>query len=570
MPFSSQIVVHIVEQIIIQQEIPDIDKFIEQRLCSVLPGFLNSTCDLFISIYGPTIITGLLNKENADVICHALPFCDNSPTCHLSPKTKPAMLSPAAIKSSAAYKASSPVALDKNVAKHLDGTVRQTIRDALTEYRMNMLNQEARRKYMEATKSMAQQESAGGFFEDLTGSGGIPHLPLIDLDGDYFSESVLVRGSHWRGRDCRDLDNYIYPGRKQNPYHHTDDYNCNGISGSHATGMSNKDYFCASSKPRGVGVLGDSAGAHFSIPPAWVTPGTINLHTYDNLLAVLNDEFDLPQYSAYTAFEETPAGSLYPLRSVYKELVNRNRCNHRDFQNLAVNGGDSYNVQLYEEAFARNTTLDHPMTLFLELFGNDVCSSAHNWNDATPPAVFKENVVKILNAVDEKLPKGSNVVIFGLVDGRVLYNVLHDKFHPIGGGVTYGDLYDFLNCVHVNPCWGWCQTNATIRNETTRLAMHLNDQIRDLIKETGGKFKNFQAIYYDVPIAELLEEWARMGHAKSELIEAVDGFHPDTYALSLIADWVVKRLDVDMPEALGPVNPFNEQIKKLFGNQGGY
>ncbi len=57
-------------------------------------------------------------------------------------------------------------------------------------------------------------------------------MPLIDLDGDRFSDALTFRGSSWRGIDCNDLDSDIYPGRKI--YIGTErgvDYNCNWISG---------------------------------------------------------------------------------------------------------------------------------------------------------------------------------------------------------------------------------------------------------------------------------------------------------------------------------------------------
>lgn len=53
---------------------------------------------------------------------------------------------------------------------------------------------------------------------------------------------------------------------------------------------------------------------------------------------------------------------------------------------------------------------------------------------------------------DEKIPKGSHVLLSGLADGRVLYDSLFNRTHPIGkyrNDVTYEQFYDFLNCLEV-------------------------------------------------------------------------------------------------------------------------
>jgi len=39
--------------------------------------------------------------------------------------------------------------------------------------------------------------------------------------------------------------------------------------------------------------------------------------------------------------------------------------------------------------------------------------------------------MKTLTYLDTVLPKGSHVWMYGLVDGRVLYDYLHDYKHPL-------------------------------------------------------------------------------------------------------------------------------------------
>ena len=102
------------------------------------------------------------------------------------------------------------------------------------------------------------------------------HKPLQDHDGDRFStkESRRLRGSDWRGYDCNDKRDDVYPGRKTYPLDFEKfqdlDHNCNGISGGNSSGLY-EDMFCANSSPRGLVILGDSATAHFHIPPQWIT-----------------------------------------------------------------------------------------------------------------------------------------------------------------------------------------------------------------------------------------------------------------------------------------------------------
>lgn len=64
---------------------------------------------------------------------------------------------------------------------------------------------------------------------------------------------------------------------------------------------------------------------------------------------------------------------------------------------------------------------------------------------------FRNNTLKTLTYLDSILPKGSHVVFIGLADGLVLYDVLHNRTHPIG--VTYEVVYDYLNCLDISPCW---------------------------------------------------------------------------------------------------------------------
>lgn len=118
-------------------------------------------------------------------------------------------------------------------------------------------------------------------------------------------------------------------------------------------------------------------------------------------------------------------------------LRQRNRCNHRDFQNLGVNGarvGSSFAALApLLASVARQPEHDHPALVVLSLVGNDVCNGhvdtvAH----MTPPDQFRAKALAALAALDAKLPAGSFVLLVGLLDGRVLWEAMHDQQHPLG------------------------------------------------------------------------------------------------------------------------------------------
>lgn len=158
-----------------------------------------------------------------------------------------------------------------------------------------------------------------------------------------------------------------------------------------------------------------------------------------------------------------------------------------------MNGGSSVNSNQNFHALRRNQTIDFPMIMTFELLGNDVCGKGPG--DYTPPDVFEKNVLQYWQWLDTVLPKGSHVLVLGLVDGRILYNSMWNQTHPIN--TTYVDFYDFLNCLSISPCFGYMNSNESIRNLTTEKAMELNAVYVKLIAE--NKFNNFDIAYYPTP-----------------------------------------------------------------------
>lgn len=320
--------------------------------------------------------------------------------------------------------------------------------------------------------------------------------------------------------------------------------------------------------------LGDSATAHFHIPPSWVTANGWDGMTDFEYVGL--NEFDCPSCSWGTAHKEaeecpyvpeSPPG-LSTISSIYTMMRERNRCAHRDFQNVGVNGARTTSSMQLVESAQRDQENDHPVLAFYALIGNDVCNG-HNdtFEHMTKPDKFRDSVVEALVSLDTFLPPNSHVVLIGLVDGRVLYDTLYESQHPIG--CTYPDMYTFLNCYEINPCGGWLNTNETIRDATTLWAKRLNLVYDDIIQTES--FENFELIYINPDWEMYFSVWENVfGHDDADLIEPVDGFHPSQTGNMLLAESLWKNLVQLYPQAVGPINPHNDEIDLLFGDQGGY
>jgi len=268
-------------------------------------------------------------------------------------------------------------------------------------------------------------------------------------------------------------------------------------------------------------------------------------------------------------WEGAPQG---PMASIYLKMRERNLCMHRDFQNIAVNGArSSAMAENIIFSFARNQTTDHPVFLNYALIGNDVCNGHYGTGSMTTPAAFYNNVMSALTYLDTILPAGSHVVFTGLVDGRVLYDALANRLHPLGllhGDLTYAQYYDYMNCLQTSPCFGWMNTDPYWRNATTQRAVELNHVYSQIIANTT--FKNFDMHYFDPPLQGVVDMWKKQGGQTWQLIEPVDGFHPNQLANALFAEYQWNLLVTKYPQLVGDINPHNDEIRSRFGDQGGY
>ncbi|XP_020820051.1 acyloxyacyl hydrolase isoform X1 [Phascolarctos cinereus] len=509
-----------------------------ERLCSYLPEklFLKSICYLTAEIFGPDIIKLLSLKMNADVVCHALHFCKQKagqPVCHL-------------------YKPPQE-GLNRALSR-----ARKTVRHSPA------LTSPGGMKGICSIPALAKICQKIEYVLSTT-------LPFEDTDGDKFSIFPTLRGFYWRGRDCNDRNRNIYPGRRPENWDAQQDSNCNGIWGiDPKDGIPYEKKFCEGSEAKGLIVLGDSAAAHFHIPPEWLTAEHMSVKTFSNLPMALSNELDLPQLSGTTGFWNSTSRFLD--HSIYLRLRQRNRCNHRDYQNISKNGASSKNLLKFMGSLSRNRLLDHPAIVIYTMLGNDVCNgNIDTVSKMTTPQDMQAHVMETLTFLNLHLPPGSYVVLYGLADGRFLWDQLHDRYHPLGQlnrDITYEQLYAFLSCVQVNPCQGWMSSNETLRTLTSERAKQLSNVLEMIA--ASEKFANISLLYLDYPFKEMSEEWQRRGGETWQLIELADGFHPSEVASQLAAQFFWEKVLKQWPQVLGKENPFNDQIEHRFGDQGGH
>ncbi|XP_047705228.1 acyloxyacyl hydrolase isoform X1 [Prionailurus viverrinus] len=509
-----------------------------ERLCSYLPEklFLKATCYLVIEMFGPDIIKLLSTDMNADVVCHTLKFCKQDPgqpLCHLYP-------------------------LPKEPWKFTLEKARQIVKKSPAL------------KYSRSSADICSLPFLAKICQKI--KLAIKNsVPFKDVDSDKYSVFPTLRGYHWRGKDCNDSNKMAYPGRRPDNWDVHEDSNCNGIWGvDPKDGIPYEKKFCEGSQPRGIILLGDSAGAHFHISPEWITASQMSLKSFINLPTALTNELNWPQISGATGFLDSISGIKE--NSIYLRLRKRNHCNHRDYQNISRNGASSQNLDRFIESLSRDPLLDHPAIIIYAMIGNDVCNGkADPVPEMTTPKKLYSSVMKTLKYLNSHLPNGSHVILYGLPNGTFLWDNLHNRYYPLGQlnkDVTYAHFYSFLNCLQVSPCHSWMSSNKTLRNLTSERAKQLSNTLKNIA--TSQKFTNFDLFYADFDFQEVTEEWQKRGGEPWQLIEPVDGFHPNEVALLLLADRLWKKVELHWPQVLGKENPFNPQIEQVFGDQGGH
>lgn len=528
---------------------------------------LVGVCDLFAAGEILKIQADFNNRVSPDVTCHTtLGYCDGQ--CSVYSTWPP----PSATE-------------EPRVGAPLGASIEETYTHAANTFNKLMNVQTISEdlvnfKIDELMKAGMMPEHLKEKLAAVKGGDWIPY-PIPDWDQDRYASTWTYRGVQFRGKDCNDKDATVYPGRDalQGDYDSTVDTNCNGISGIDSeSGLPWEKALCAETPSRGILAVGDSATAHFSLPPSWLTPSDFNVSTYSDLIPLLFTEIDWPECSWSTAWGNSticPQSQLN-VSSVYQRMLERNRCMHRDYVNAGVNGASVLNLINDGIVTPANYTgamkaipprykTDGPSTVFFSMVGNDICH-AKELGAWTPVDEFATRVQEEFAYLDTVIAPGSHLIIMGLVDGRVLFDTLANDRHPIG--CTYTEFYNFLNCLDICPCWGWMNSNQTVRDASTERAFEYNAFYEQLVE--NNDYQNFDLHYFFPDYAAIIGNWTASGGDPRALIEPVDGFHPSQTGNMLLAASMWEFLVENVPEAIGDINPNNEEIIAVFGDQGGY
>ncbi|CAF3362404.1 unnamed protein product [Rotaria socialis] len=508
-----------------------------EHLCSFLPDDYKIYCKTAVDFLGPIIIDGFIKGDNPDVICHGLTLCSDDPgqaKCRIYPS-------------------------------------KSTAADA-----ENALKLRERHPDLSLHLSKIKICQIPGIAEicKILNNAFNNHIPAVDLDNDKFGTEPTLRGSSWRGKDCNDFSSQVYPGAQSVDGDSVIDHNCNGIYGlDSTTGQPWETEFCNDTQRLGIAVLGDSISAHFHLPEQWLDAKQLSTAVFQHLTFILENELDWPQLSASTGHLNVSWPNIQgQTRSLYARLFDLDHCNHRDYQNIAVNGARSGSMTDIMKALARHPKNDVPLLVIYSLVGNDVCNGHPDTIDhMTTVAEMTQNVLTTLQYLDTVLPKGSHVLTTGLANGSFLYALLHDRIHPfgrVGPPVSYPQIYDYLSCLQISPCNGWMTSNGTLRDLTTQRAVELSAAIKNV--SFTYQPAQYDIDYLDFPFDEVIQEWIAQGGEPWQLIESVDGFHINQYGHALVSDVLWSWLQKNRPQWIPPMNPHNADIERVFKDQGGY
>ncbi|CAF5194759.1 unnamed protein product, partial [Rotaria magnacalcarata] len=237
-----------------------------------------------------------------------------------------------------------------------------------------------------------------------------------------------------------------------------------------------------------------------------------------------------------------------------------------------VNGANSKSILDIAKTLTRDQQNDVPLLVIYSLVGNDVCNG-HN-DTIAHMTTYEEMYNRTLTGLaylDTVLPIGSHVLTIGLANGSILYDLLHDRVHPlgrVGPPITYSKVYSYLECLEISPCNGWLSSNDTLRAFTSERAVNLSIAVHDATNTYSPK--NFDSGYLDFPFDQAIQEWISQGGKPWQLIESVDGFHISQYGHAITSDVIWSWLQSNKPHWLPPANPHNADIERVFKDQGGY
>lgn len=103
--------------------------------------------------------------------------------------------------------------------------------------------------------------------------------------------------------------------------------------------------------------------------------------------------------TVYTSICMNETSAILETSKIWQYFIENyyNRYCNKDIKFLKVDGGRSSSTIHNMKALARDRNNDHPLLVFLELIGNDVCSKHPEVEHMTSTTEFKSNILTILN-----------------------------------------------------------------------------------------------------------------------------------------------------------------------------
>ena len=181
----------------------------------------------------------------------------------------------------------------------------------------------------------------------------------------------------------------------------------------------------------------------------------MNQSVFDQMYYVLLDELDWPMLSATSAYYNNTDKWKFiidgPVQSLYQYMYENNKCIHRDYQNLGVNGARSSSMahQLIQ-TIARDNKIDHPIWGLWELIGNDVCNGHPGTSHMTTPDEFYANNMESFTYLDSVLPNGSRILTMGLAVKFTQNFVFNDKLSYFL--LCFGYILHRMGRYYIMPC----------------------------------------------------------------------------------------------------------------------
>ncbi len=262
------------------------------------------------------------------------------------------------------------------------------------------------------------------------------------------------------------------------------------------------------------------------------------------------DRYNKPQNSYVTGFR-----TEINKTSIYQKMVERNQCNLNDYQNLSQIGANSFTFRKHVHQLSR-TPMDKPILGFVAYVGNDVCMDS--LSEMTSPITFRNNILEGLDQLDQKVAEGSKVVLLGLVQGHLVWDIMAHRLHPLG--ITFKDFYNNLAFTGGNPCRTWLTPRKSVRRRATQRANELNQVLRDIA--LSATWNNMEVTYIPFGLDPIMKKIEQSGQSFHKYIQSADGFHPRLVFHTLLSDYIWNELERRTPHFLGPINKFNHDIQK--------